>query len=86
MKLLYEKKFLKSAQKLPAAQQRKLAGLLELLQEDPLHPLLHTKHLTGSLAGFLSFRFTRDWRVIFRFIDSETIQLIHVAHRKDIYR
>jgi len=65
--LVYHPNFLKSAHELPRAQQRKLASLLPVLQQNPFHPLLHTKRLSGSLVGFLSFRITRDWRVVFRF-------------------
>ncbi len=49
-------------------------------------PKLHSKPLVGKLKGFYSFRITRNWRVIFSFLDRETIFLIDVAHRKDIYR
>lgn len=57
--LVYSNGFLKSLQKLPADIQRKAAELLATLQTNPFHPLLHTKKLTGRLAGFLSFRITR---------------------------
>jgi mRNA-degrading endonuclease YafQ of YafQ-DinJ toxin-antitoxin module len=63
--LVYGKLFLKSAKQLPLLQQKKLAKLLSCFQKDPFNPLLHTKRLTGSLIGFLSFRITRDWRVMF---------------------
>jgi len=86
MKFVYSKGFLKSAKNLPKAQQYKLSKLLELLKENPYHHFLHTKYLTGELSGYLSFRITRDWRVIFRFLDPDTIQLLRVKHRKDIYR
>lgn len=86
MKILIGQEFLKSANKLPDTIQNKLAKLLELAQTEPFHPLLHTKHLFGELTGFLSFRITRDWRVIFYFMDQETIHLIKIAHRKDIYK
>lgn len=39
-----------------------------------------------SLAGLLAFRITRDWRVMFQFLDEATVQLLRVAHRSDIYR
>lgn len=84
--LTYHPNFLKSARALPDAQHRKLGQLLVLLRQNPYHPTLHTKRLTGPLAGFLSFRVTRDWRVLFRFRDPTAIQLLRVAHRKDIYR
>lgn len=78
--------FLKSAKDIPKTQQRKLARLLELFEDNPYHPFLHTKSLVGELAGFYSFRITRDWRVIFRFESPTEIVLIDVGNRKDIYR
>lgn len=86
IRIVYGAGFLKSAKKLPSNIQEKLASLLEIFKENPFHPLLHTKYLTRELAGFLSFRITRDYRVIFRFIDPETIHLLRAGHRKDIYR
>lgn len=86
MKIVYGDAFLKSAAKLPIAQQRKLDSLVSLCTDNPFNSKLHTKRLTGSLKGFLSFRITRDWRVVFQFLDAETIQLLRVAHRRDIYR
>lgn len=86
IRIVYSKNFLKSAKRLTPDVKRKLAKLLEFLQVNPFHPLLHTKHLTGRLSGFLSFRITRDYRVIFRFLGAETVHLIRAADRKDIYR
>lgn len=86
MRLVYDKTFLKAASLLPASQRRKLAILLERFSEDPFNPLLHTKPLSGTFSGFFSFRITRDWRVMFQFIDADTIRLLDVAHRKDVYR
>jgi len=86
VKVYYSKYFLKAAKKLPSNQQEKLAQLLKLLRDNPLHPKLHTKNLTGKLSGLYSFRITRDWRVIFQFNSPTEVQLIDVAHRKEIYR
>ena len=86
IRIVYGKNFLKSAGCLPIETKKKLAKQINILQDKPFHPLLHTKYLTGELAGLISFRITRDWRVIFQFISPETIQLLRIAHRKDIYR
>lgn len=86
MTIVYGPKFLKAAKMLPEVSQKKLAKLLEQIALNPFHPTLHTKRLSGSLAGFLSFRVTREWRVLFQFRDAETIQLMDVAHRRNIYR
>jgi len=85
IEIVYSRRFLKSVKHLPLAQQKKLANLLVIFQEDPYHPFLHSKQLTGSLAGLLSFRITRDWRVIFQFLNPDKIQMLRAAHRKDIY-
>lgn len=86
IRLVYGREFLKSAQRTPDETQRKLAELMEIFPTNPFHPFLHTKYLTGRLAGLLSFRITRDWRVIFQFLDQQTVQFIRVKHRRDIYR
>jgi len=86
LKLVYTKRFLKSAKKLPFYIQNNLSGKLETLQENPFHSFLHTKSLTGILSGFYSFRITRNWRVIFCFIEPKIIKLVEIAHRKDIYK
>ena len=84
--IIYHRDFLKSAKNLQENQQRKLAQLIHVIQDDPFDSLLHTKRLSGELTGFLSFRITRDWRCIFQFLNANTIFLLRVKHRKDIYR
>ena len=84
--IVYGDVFVRSACKLPKKLKIKLASSITLLQNNPFDRSLHTKYLSGKLAGLLSFRVTRDWRVVFKFIDSDRIQLIEVANRKDIYK
>lgn len=86
MKIVYSNDFVKSAKFAPKPVQKKLTGLIEILQNNPFHSKLHTKPLVGKLKEFYSFRITLDWRVIFIFLNSEIISLIEIAHRKDIYR
>ncbi len=85
-KVVFSDAFLREAKKLPSETQRKLAKNLAVFQCNPFHPSLHAKALSGDLTGFYSFRITRDWRVIFQFLEPEVIKLIDVGHRKDIYR
>ena len=86
MRLLYSREFEKRAKKLPPKTRKKLAGLLILIARDPFHSQLHTKPLSGMYDGTYSFRITRDWRVIFQLTEAETVYLLTVKHRKDIYR
>ena len=84
--VVYHARFIKSATVLSGKHRRKLFDLIERLRTSPYDPLLHTKNLTEPLIGLLSFRISRDWRVLFRFVDERTLQLIRVKHRKDVYR
>jgi len=86
IRIVYGSRFLKSARLLPKAQQHKLAFLLTILKGDPFDKRLHVKRLAGELAGLHSFRITRDWRVMYQFLDAETVQLLYAVHRKDVYR
>lgn len=86
VRVYYADNFLKCVKKLTEKQQAKLARLIVLLKENPYHPQLHTKSLSGEFAGIYSFRVTRDARVLFKFLSPDEIILIDVGNRKDIYR
>lgn len=86
MEIVYSKDFVRLAKIVPKQTQERLATLLQILKINPFHPKFHTKPLVGKLKGFYSLRVTRDWRVIFCFLNPQTIFLIDIAHRKDIYK
>lgn len=86
IRIVYHSNFLRSAGVLSQSDRIKLARLLTVSQANPFHPLLHTKRLTGHLTGILSFRITRDWRVLFCFLVPDCIKLLRVVHRKDAYQ
>ncbi len=77
--------FRKSFEKLPRGIQKKAHGLLEILAFDYRDARLHTKKLHGNRVEY-SFRIYRDYRGIFCFEDGGIILLLHIAHRKDIYK
>ena len=86
MEIVFDKNFISLTKKLPKDIKLKLVEKIELLRNNPFNSKLHTKHLSGELHGFLSFRINRDYRVIFNFLDTNTLRLFLVKHRKDIYK
>lgn len=86
MKIVFSGQLLKSTKVLTPKLQAKLDRLIDLLAQNTYHPILHTKELTGDMTGFWSFRITQEWRVLFQFLSTDTIQILRVQHRKDIYR
>jgi addiction module RelE/StbE family toxin len=86
VRVYYSDTFLRRVRKLTEKQQVKLARLVVLLKENPYHPQLHIKSLSGDLSGIYSFRITRDYRVLFKFLSPDEIILVDVGDRKDIYK
>lgn len=84
--IVYDVDFLKDVRKLPIECRHKLAGLLEVLKNDPFDLLLHTKPLSPPLQGFFSFRITRDYRVGFKFRSDHIVQLLAADRRDKIYK
>ena len=86
MKIFFTKRFFKESKLLPTETQNKLAELIEVLQTNPYHSKLHTKKLSAPLLGVLSFRVGLKYRALFIFENKDTVKLIRVKHRKDIYK
>jgi len=82
----YNRDFLKDLKKLPRSIQKKLGDLEDMFRENPFHPELHSKGLHGKLRNLYSFRITRDYRVIYLFLDEEKALFLFVGHRKDVYK
>lgn len=84
--ITYDKDFLKDVRQLPIESRNKLAELLEIFQNDPFNPLLHTKPLNAPLQGIFSFRITRDFRVGFKFLGQYALRLLIADRRDRIYK
>ena len=52
----------------------------ELSQNADKYPLLK-----GKFAGLRKFR-VGDYRIIFSIIETETVLILRIAHRKEVYR
>ncbi|OGF73638.1 hypothetical protein A3J56_00665 [Candidatus Giovannonibacteria bacterium RIFCSPHIGHO2_02_FULL_46_20] len=85
MRIFFDNKFIKDFKKLPRETHEDTDRLLALVKEDPFHSLLHTKKLGGPLAGLYSFR-VKEYRVLFRIEKPDTVFLIEIGNRKDIYK
>lgn len=57
---------------------------ISIFREDPFDVRLHSHKLHGKLDGRWSFSVTSNYRVIFRFVDSQTIVLQAVGPH-DLY-
>lgn len=84
-KVLFTARSLKSVKKLPIHIQNKVDTLADILSIDYHDNRLRTKKLKIKQSVY-SFRASREYRGIFEFIDSSTIKILDIKHRKDIYK
>jgi proteic killer suppression protein len=71
--------------KLPKAIQRKAATKTDLFRENPFHPSLRTEKLHPKHQEVWSFRVDRAYRVIFKFLGPDHVELRFIGHHHSIY-
>lgn len=85
MKILYADEFKKRFKKLPLGVQRAYRRQENIFLKSWRDPRLHVKKLTEHSFPF-SFRITRNYRVLFVFINNEVAFFATIGHRKDVYK
>jgi mRNA-degrading endonuclease RelE of RelBE toxin-antitoxin system len=71
--------------KLPKSVQRKAATKTDFFRENPFHPSLHTEKLHPKHHEVWSFRVDRAYRIIFKFIGRDHVELRFIGHHHSIY-
>lgn len=85
MKILYADEFKKGFAKLPPEIQRLFQKQEQIFKENWRDDRLHIKQLSDHPFPF-SFRITRNYRVLFVFVEEGTALFATTGHRKDVYR
>lgn len=87
--LQYAKKFLKHFKEriIPYPNLRlHFDSRIDIFRNNPYYPLLRDHALKGSQKGLRAFSVTGDIRVIYRIVDSNTIQLLDIGTHNQVYR
>ena len=71
--------------KLPKPIQRKAASKTDLFRENPFYPSLQTEKLRPKHHEVWSFRVDRSYRIIFKFLGPNQVQLRYIGHHHSIY-
>ena len=77
--------FIRSYKTLPRPIQAKAKQKEQIFKADPFDPRLKTHKLRGKLEGLWSYSVTFEYRILFRFIDQQTV-LYHDIGTHDVYR
>lgn len=85
MKITETAQFRKSFKKLDGTLKKKTKKQFALFLDNLFHPSLNTEKLEPKTSNIWSFRVDKSTRVIFTFVENETILLLDVGPH-DIYR
>lgn len=72
--------------RLPLPIQKKAERQQKKFIENPFYPSLHTEKLNPKAREVWSFRIDRQYRIIFRFLDGNTVLFLTVGPHSWIYR
>jgi mRNA-degrading endonuclease RelE of RelBE toxin-antitoxin system len=85
MRIVYAEEFWEHFQKTPHKIQRLYRTQEARFKENWRDPRLQVKKLTDHPFPF-SFRVTRRYRVLFVFVDTDTVLFATIGHRREVYR
>ncbi len=77
--IIFSPEFQRDYKELNTATQQLVKTKGALLAQEPSHPFLKTHKLSGTLVGRFSCSVDYKIRIIFRFIEKNTIELLRVG-------
>lgn len=87
--ILFTKKFTKQYQTLLKNQPKKakkLEKLTEIFIQNPRHPLLKTHALGGKLAGKSAFWVSYNLRVVFQWLNKNSVRFLAIGTHNQVYK
>lgn len=84
MEILYTARFLRSLKKMSEETQKETITTLQLLSDEPIHPILKIHKLTGKWRGYHAISVDFRYRIILKMTKKGTYCMDIGTH--DIYR
>ncbi len=85
VKIIFSSHYVRAAKKVPRTIFLIINHKVAIFQNDPFHLFLHTHKLVGKLLGHHAFSVTRDYRIIFRFVDTTTVLFESIGRHDEVY-
>ncbi len=85
MKIYFTAGFAKKFNKMPAGVQRQFDQRMDLFRKDSGNPVLKVHPLKGNLAGLRAFAVSGDFRVIYRLLGRENVELVSIGKHNQVY-
>lgn len=85
LKALYHKDFKKEFKKLSKNKKERFAERFLIFLKNPTELILRDHPLVGDLYGKRAFSVTGDIRVIYQFLNKETVFLLRIGTHNQVY-
>lgn len=85
MDIYYSPQFARHYKKLPSPTKKIAEKQVLRFRINPFDPLLKTHHLTGKLKRYWSFSIDYHYRIIFEFINTNTVHFHAVGTHDQVY-
>ena len=82
--ILYYNRFARHYKKMPPAIKDLVEEKEAIFKQDPFDKSLKTHKLHGALDGFYAFSLNPEYRIIFKFLNKDTVWLYDIGNH-DIY-
>lgn len=85
MKIILNKNFLKKYDKLRASEKKRFKERRDIFLKDPYDPILNNHALHGKYVGYRSISVSGDVRVIYKFLDKNTVIFVEMGTHSNLY-
>ena len=85
MKIIFHKNFEKKYKKFSDKIRQKVKERNILFEKDPYDPILNNHALNGRYMGYRSISITGDIRIIYKFLDKDTVLFSEMGTHSDLY-
>jgi len=83
--VIYTKDFYKSLRKKDKFVQNKTRERIKLFRKEPFSILLNNHALTGEYKNERSFNVTGDYRIIFYYVNKDTVCFVDIGTHPELY-
>ncbi|MEK7152252.1 MAG: type II toxin-antitoxin system mRNA interferase toxin, RelE/StbE family [Patescibacteria group bacterium] len=85
MRIIYSKQFRKNFQKLRSGEKKKFAERVDIFMRNTSNPLLRDHPLHGAYSHLRSFNVTGDIRVLYEYVQKDTVLFIDIDTHSNLY-
>ncbi len=85
MKIIFHKTFEKRYKKFSGKIKQKIKERNILFEKDPYNPILNNHALNGKYTGYRSISVTGNIRIIYKFLDKDTVLFSELGTHSELY-